>query len=140
MDLKKGKLTNARLDVLLNWARGRAAKFQSLTSLYTVDALEELQARRAAEANTAPDGWISVEDALPESPEFDWVLVQPVLVPEGLKGIPVTAELRDGMWFGMHTGCEPYEKECGVKITHWRPLPGYPEEKKNDYNRPREKD
>lgn len=72
--------------------------------------------------------WISVTERLPESPEYDWVLVQIVLLGrEPFYGVPHIAELRRGVWYS--TVCEePMEEYLSVKVTHWMPLPAFPEE------------
>ena len=68
--------------------------------------------------------WISVKDRLPDRKEHDWVLI----VGEFLEGgyfVPHIAELRNGIWY---VDCydEPFETLCGVKVTHWMPIPKLP--------------
>lgn len=76
--------------------------------------------------------WIDVLERLPEKPTYDWVLVKCQMVPEGHFGVPHIAELRNGVWYsdGIDT---PLEETCGVKVTHWMPLPG-DTNKKESYN------
>ena len=67
--------------------------------------------------------WISVEEKTPET--YDWVLVAPMLVPDGWYGVPVVCEYRNGVWFDrVQEG--PFEEWTGTKITHWMPLPDEP--------------
>ena len=67
--------------------------------------------------------WISVEEKTPET--YDWVLVAPMLVPEGWYGVPAICEYRNGVWFDrVQEG--PFEEWTGTKITHWMPLPDEP--------------
>jgi len=75
--------------------------------------------------------WINVEDRLPERPEYDWVLVQVKMIPENYYGIPHVAELRSGKWYISHFDL-PLEETCGVKVTHWMPLPGIPKTKTDE--------
>lgn len=72
--------------------------------------------------------WIPVTERLPEGPEYDWVLVQIVLLGrEPFYGIPHVAELINGVW--KTQGCDgPMEETLAVKVTHWMPLPDVPEE------------
>jgi hypothetical protein len=71
--------------------------------------------------------WISVKDRLPEKPDFDWVLVQSKMSPEGWYGIPHIAELRRGVWFS--NVCDnPMEETLSVIVTHWQPLPQPPKD------------
>ena len=71
--------------------------------------------------------WIPTEERLPERPEYDWVLVATKLEPEGWYGVPHIAELRRGKWFGNgYPDDMPLEESCGVKVTHWMPLPENP--------------
>ena len=74
--------------------------------------------------------WIPILTAndLPKKDEYDWVLVQAKLVPENHYSLPHVAELRKGVWYGMgYPEDIPLEETCGVKVTHWMPLPEYPE-------------
>ena len=51
------------------------------------------------EAGTKQSPWISVEERLPEKPEYDWVLVIVRDKRDGFIGIPQIGELRsDGFW------------------------------------------
>jgi len=76
--------------------------------------------------------WISVTERLPEKPEYDWVLVQVKIVgQETYYGVPCVAELRDGVWYAGWFRT-PLEKYCGVKVTHWIPLPPKPDEKPSE--------
>jgi hypothetical protein len=69
--------------------------------------------------------WINVEDRLPSRPEYDWVLVNVQMVPEGWYGVPAIAELRNDVWYFRHDD-EPAEKHLSVKVTHWMELPSHP--------------
>lgn len=70
--------------------------------------------------------WISVKDRLPEKPMYDWVLVQVKLIPENNYGVPHVGELRNGVWY---SDCydTPLEESAGVRVTHWMPLPEFPQ-------------
>ena len=87
----------------------------------------EHEAVEAWNRRTQPkrEAWVSVEEMLPGKPEYDWVLVQVWLVPEGYFGVPHIAELRRGVWY---SDCYdiPLEEGAGVKVTHWMPLPAPP--------------
>jgi len=73
--------------------------------------------------------WIPVSERLPERPKYDWVLVQVKLLPENKYNLPHVAELRRGVWYGMgYLEDFPLEDGCGVKVTHWMPLPECPKE------------
>lgn len=76
------------------------------------------------------NGWISVEDRLPEKPQYDWVLITGKFL-EGGYMVPHIGEYRHGVWF---VDCydEPFEKFCMVKVTHWQPLPEPPAEDHNE--------
>ena len=72
--------------------------------------------------------WIPVTERLPERPEYDWVLIQVLILGrDPYYGVPHIAELRNGVW---HADCYdgPLEKTAGVKVTHWMPLPEPPKE------------
>jgi hypothetical protein len=75
--------------------------------------------------------WISVDERLPEKPDYDWVLVKCQMVPEGYFGVPHIAELRNGIWYSdCYDG--PLEETAGVKVTHWMPLPDDPVERQRN--------
>jgi hypothetical protein len=78
--------------------------------------------------------WISVKNRLPEAPEYDWVLVQTKMIPEGYCGVPHIAELRRGVWHSSESDSAPYkvgmEEFLSIKVTHWMPLPEPPNNKK----------
>lgn len=62
--------------------------------------------------------WVPIEDGPPEASDYDWVLVQTDLMPEGFRSVPHVAELRNGIWYS--DCCEgPMEEALGVKVTHW---------------------
>lgn len=69
--------------------------------------------------------WIPVTERLPEKPTYDWVLVQVKLIPEDWYGVPHVAELRGRDWYISQLD-GPLEETCGVKVTHWMPLPSIP--------------
>lgn len=55
--------------------------------------------RKGAEWQSKQSTWISVEERLPEKPEYDWVLVIVRDKRDGFIGIPQIGELRsDGFW------------------------------------------
>lgn len=55
--------------------------------------------RKGAEWHAKQPLWISVEERLPEKPEYDWVLVIVRDKRDGFIGIPQIGELRsDGFW------------------------------------------
>ena len=71
----------------------------------------------------ASSEWIPVTERLPDAAQYDWVLVQVKFIPENIYGVPISAELINGIWydaFGMTIDGE-YEK-----VTHWMPLPDPP--------------
>lgn len=71
------------------------------------------------------DGWISVEERLPDPNEYDWVLVAYTFNEDGTYGVPTVAELRkDGKWWDLGSEFSLEEKFCTV--THWMPLPEFP--------------
>lgn len=73
--------------------------------------------------------WISVRERLPDTQEYDWVLVNIRLMPENYDGVPCVAELRNGSWYDALNGLlDTSEEGCGVIVTHWMPLPTPPEE------------
>lgn len=73
------------------------------------------------------DGWIAVEDALPDPAKYDWVLGNVMFNEDGTYGVPCVVEHRaDGKWHrldGWDTAAL-YET-----VTHWMPLPNYPKTK-----------
>ena len=61
------------------------------------DCMEDFQSGAEWQAKQSP--WISVEERLPEKPEYDWVLVIVRDKRDGFIGIPQIGELRsDGFW------------------------------------------
>lgn len=75
--------------------------------------------------------WIPVDRKLPDPSKYDWVLAQVKLVPEGQYSVPHVVTLRRGIWYGMgYPEDFPFEDGCGVKVTHWMPLPAYPKDQK----------
>lgn len=82
-------------------------------------------AKLAITALQAYQPWISVEDRLPEKPEYDWVLVHITLSPDGFVGLPHVAELRRGKWFSTEYSL-PIEQILQGTVTHWKPLPEPP--------------
>lgn len=74
------------------------------------------------------NSWIPVEERLPERLEDTgtWVIVQPKFVPENAYAIPQVAEFQaDGTWRVQYLK-GPFEETCGLKVTHWMPLPKKP--------------
>lgn len=67
--------------------------------------------------------WIPVTEMLPDTQEYDWVLVQITFMPGCLFGVPIVAELRDGTWYDAYD--ETIEGQF-EKVTHWMPLPEPP--------------
>jgi len=65
--------------------------------------------------------WIPVSKRLPEPSKYDCVLVRVDPI-EGHKGIPIIADLKNGVWqFIGRKG--NMEEILGVKVTHWKPIP-----------------
>ena len=62
--------------------------------------------------------WNKIEDGLPEKGEYDWVLVQVKLIPEGWYSVPCVTELRNGVWYADLLDT-PLEETLNVKVTHW---------------------
>lgn len=71
-------------------------------------------------------GWISVEEMLPDPKKYDWVLVAVMFNEDGSYGVPQVAECRGGRWYDGAF----YLDELRETVTHWMPLPGYPERRK----------
>lgn len=73
--------------------------------------------------------WIRVDDMLPSS-DYDWVLISFVDVNNNkLRFVPSVAELKEGVWCPKetcHKNCFNFEKDYGVRVTHWMPLPKGP--------------
>ena len=68
--------------------------------------------------------WIPVSEGLPDTQEYDWVLVAIKLMPEDYYGVPCVAELRSGSWYDAENGLlDTSEEGCGVIVTHWMTLP-----------------
>jgi len=62
--------------------------------------------------------WVPVTERLPERPDYDWVLVKTVFIPEGGEGVPHVAELRGGVWYC--DSCEgPMEETLSIKVVEW---------------------
>lgn len=78
--------------------------------------------------------WISVNDRLPNRPDYDWVLISFVDAHNPkLRFVPSVAELRDGKWVSKENDSDidriftgDFEKDFHVKITHWMDLPAPP--------------
>jgi hypothetical protein len=87
-----------------------------------IDSLVEKAKERYA------NGWISVNDRLPDKTKYDWVLISGEFL-EGGYFVPHVAELRDGVWYASEYE-RPFEDLCAVKVTHWKPLP--PDPKKSE--------
>lgn len=67
--------------------------------------------------------WISVNDKLPDPAEFDWVLVQVVILPQNFYGVPHVAELRSGKWYCNESiSGRDMEEELKVRVSHWMPM------------------
>ena len=79
------------------------------------------------EAGFRKQEWISVEHRLPDPNEYDWVLVNVMDELDGTYLVPQVAELRNGEWFGLDDFHSIKDLQCTV--THWMPLPDYPNEK-----------
>ena len=69
--------------------------------------------------------WVKVEGRLPAPDEYDWVLVNVKFDEDGTYGVPHIAEYRNGEWWGYF--CDVPLTELGETVTHWMPLPEYPE-------------
>lgn len=69
--------------------------------------------------------WVNVDDRLPTPDEYDWVLVNVKFDEDGTYGVPHIAEYRNGEWWGYFD--DVTLKELGETVTHWMPLPEYPE-------------
>lgn len=101
----------------------------------TIEAMSFLLNSVSTLASLVNSNWIPVERKLPDPSKYDWVLVQVKLVPEGQYSIPHVAELRGGIWYGMgYPENFPLEDGCGIKVTHWMPLPAYPKDIKGPIN------
>lgn len=75
----------------------------------TANTIEELLAKLT---------WVPITERKPERPDYDWVLVKTVFVPEGGEGVPHVAELRNGVWYC--DCCEgPMEETLGIKVVAW---------------------
>ena len=67
--------------------------------------------------------WIPVTERLPDTQDYDWVLAQITLIPECIYGVPVVAEMRNGIWYDAYDETIEGKHE---KVTHWMPLPEPP--------------
>lgn len=72
--------------------------------------------------------WISVDEALPNKKEYDWVLIR-IQMNDGFICVPKVGEIRsDGYWHcaeydDLYKMGESFEKQTGCKVTHWMPIP-----------------
>ena len=65
--------------------------------------------------------WIPISEGLPQKPDYDWVLVKTEFNPEGWCGVPIVAELRNGVWYCEH--CDgPMEETLSLKVIAWFPM------------------
>lgn len=59
--------------------------------------------------------WISIEEKIPQRPEYDWVLVK--IMYDNHEGVPKVAEYLNGKW---HCDlCDNIEKDLNVKVVAW---------------------
>ena len=87
--------------------------------------------RQLPDQASAGDGWISVEDRLPDD---SWASTLPDF--SGMHSVANSAGVsmayysrKDNMWF---TDCPAYKVDWIDKITHWQPLPNPPSDKTGD--------
>ena len=71
--------------------------------------------------------WIKVSERLPDSAEYDWVLVNIMFNEDGSFGIPNVAEYRKGEWWDFF---DNKLSDLDITVTHWMPLPPFPEGEK----------
>lgn len=75
--------------------------------------------------------WISVDEKLPERPDYDWVLISYVdCFNPNMRFVPSVAELRNGKWVSKENDCDidrlytgDFERDFHVRVTHWADLP-----------------
>lgn len=74
--------------------------------------------------------WISIEEALPDRKEYDWVLTQ-IQMDDGFMCVPKVGEIRsDGYWHcaeydELYKIGESFEKEMECKVIAWMPIPKF---------------
>lgn len=71
--------------------------------------------------------WIKVSERLPDSVEYDWVLVNIMFNEDGSFGVPNVAECRKGEWWDFF---DNKLSDLDITVTHWMPLPPFPEAEK----------
>ena len=74
----------------------------------------------------SPFEWVDVEIRLPDP--GSWVIAAVRFLPEDGYGVPIIAQLQDGVWYSRESGYMPIELFQAIKITHWSLLPKNPDQ------------
>ena len=131
---------NEKTYTIYGGMRGGGKTFADLTAMLlmkdetirkTREGAEQWKSAALCYLSSARQRWIPVADGLPDTQEYDWVLVNIRLMPEDYDGVPCVAELRNGSWYDATNDLlDTSEEGCGVIVTHWMPLPEPPKENK----------
>ena len=110
---------------IINEIQDYRGRKRSQAMLETIREEVENAERMWNEIRKRKSRWVKVEDRLPTPDEYDWVLVNVKFDEDGTYGVPHIAEYRNGEWWGYF--CDVPLTELGETVTHWMPLPDYPE-------------
>lgn len=114
--------------IIINKVQGYRERKRSQAMLETIQEEVENAERMLNfwdEFHKRKSRWVKVEDRLPTPDEYDWVLVNVKFDEDGTYGVPHIAEYRNGEWWGYFDDVPL--TELGETVTHWMPLPEYPE-------------
>ena len=116
---------------LLSWAvcMNHPEYLMKDDALHIIDSMPAADVVEQEQESKLLNGWISVQDRLPDNKEHDWVLAQ-VVEDNGYMHIPKVMEYRQlrNDWFEETYGW--LSEYNGVfTVTHWMPLPLAPEVK-----------
>ena len=95
-------------------------------ALHVIDSIPAADVVEQEQESKLLNGWISVQDRLPDNKEHDWVLAQ-VVEDNGYMHIPKVMEYRQlrNDWFEETYGWLS-EHNGLFSVTHWMPLPQPP--------------
>lgn len=113
---------------LLSWAvcMNHPEYLMKDDALHIIDSMPAADVVEQEQESKPLNGWISVEDRLPDNKEHDWVLAQ-VVEDNGYMHIPRVMEYRQlkNDWFEETYGWLS-EHNGLFTVTHWMPLPDPP--------------